>query len=57
MVLHGSTPEVEIDGPSYEFAGQSFEELPKEIQNTSSQYQFTIQRLENYTLGGKYMSY
>lgn len=49
-VLHGSTPEVEIDGQLYELAGKSFEELPKEIQNTISQYRFTIQCLENYTL-------
>ena len=40
----------EIDGQSYELAGKFFEELPKEIQNTISQYRFTIQCLENYTL-------
>ena len=49
-ILHGSTPEVEIDGKSYEIAGKSFNELPQELQNAISQYRFSIQCLENYTM-------
>jgi len=49
-VLHGSTPEVEVDGKRYDLAGKSFEELPDELKNAISQYRFTIQCLENYTM-------
>lgn len=47
---HSATPTVEVDGFPYDLAGLKFSELPEELQNAISQYRFTIQCLENYTM-------
>lgn len=48
--LHGATPIVEFDGFEYDLAGKKFSELPEELQNAISQYRFSVQCLENYTM-------
>lgn len=48
--LHGATPVVEYDGFEYDLAGKKFSELPEELQSAISQYRFSVQCLENYTM-------
>lgn len=45
--LHGSTPDVDIDGDTYELAGKYFEDLPQDIQNLINSYKFSIQVIAN----------
>lgn len=47
--LHGSTPDVDIDGDTYELAGKYFEDLPQDIQNLINSYKFSIQVIANAT--------
>lgn len=47
--LHGSTPDVEIDGEMYELAGYLFSELPQDLQNAINSYKFNIQVIANAT--------
>ena len=47
--LHPETPEVEIDGETYEIAGLKFSELPEEIQQMINGYVFTNYNLEECT--------
>ena len=47
--LHGSTPDVEIDGDMFELAGMLFSELPQELQNAINSYKFNIQVIANAT--------
>lgn len=47
--LHGSTPDVDIDGDSYIIRGSLFSELPQEIQNLINSYKFSIQVIANAT--------
>ena len=47
--LHPETPEVEIDGETYEIAGLKFSELPEEIQQMINGYVFPIYNLEECT--------
>lgn len=49
-VCHSATQEVEIDGFVYDLVGLKFSELPEELQNALSQYRFSVQCLENYTM-------
>lgn len=48
--LHSATEDVEIDGETYEIAGQSFEELDDVCKEKILQYRFSVQALENYTM-------
>ena len=45
--LHGSTPDVEIDGDVFGLAGYLFSELPQELQNAINSYKFNIQVIAN----------
>ena len=45
--LHGSTPDVEIDGDMFELAGMLFSEMPQELQNAINSYKFNIQVIAN----------
>ena len=47
--LHGSTPDVDIDGDSYIIRGSYFSDLPQEIQNLINSYKFSIQVIANAT--------
>lgn len=47
--LHGATPDVDIDGETFELAGYLFSELPQELQNLINAYKFTIQVIANAT--------
>lgn len=47
---HSATPPVIVDGFTYDLAGLKFSELPEELQNMISQYRFSVQCLENYTM-------
>jgi hypothetical protein len=47
--LHGSTPDVEVDGEIYEIAGCLFSELPQELINAINSYKFSIQAISNAT--------
>ena len=44
--LHGSTPDVELNGETYEIANKSFEELDKDLQDEVSGYRFSIYAIE-----------
>lgn len=48
--LHSATPVVTVDGFEYEIAGRKFSELEEELQNAVTQFSFSVQRLENYTM-------
>lgn len=48
--LHGSTPEVEVDGTIYDLGGLKYSELSEECQDTIKNYRFSVQCLENYTM-------
>ena len=41
---------MEYDGFEYDLAGKKFSELPEELQSAISQYRFSVQCLENYTM-------
>lgn len=47
---HSATPPVEFEGFMYDLAGLKFSELPEELQNAISQFRFSVQCLENYTM-------
>ena len=48
--LHGSTPEVEVDGTVYDLEGIKFSEMSEECQDAIRNYHFSVQCLENYTM-------
>ncbi len=48
--LHGSTPEVEVDGTVYDLEGIKFSEMSAECQDAIRNYHFSVQCLENYTM-------
>lgn len=48
--LHSATPLVSMDGFEYEVADRKFSELEEELQNAVTQFSFSVQRLENYTM-------
>ena len=47
--LHGSTPDVDIDGDTFEIGGMLFSEMPQELQNLINSYKFNIQVIANAT--------
>ena len=47
--LHGSTPDVDIDGDTYTIRGSFFSELPQELKNLINSYKFSIQVVANAT--------
>ena len=49
--LHGATEPVEVDGFTYDIAGKKFSELEEELQDIVKNYRFTVQAIENYTMG------
>ncbi len=55
--LHGSTPDVEIDGEMYELAGSLFSELPQELINSINSYKFNIQVIANASEAEQIMLY
>lgn len=48
--LHGSTPEVEVEGTVYDLEGIKFSEMSDECKDAIKSYRFTVQCLENYTM-------
>jgi Protein of unknown function DUF262. len=48
--LHGSTPEVEVEGTVYDLEGIKYSEMSAECQDAVRSYRFTVQCLENYTM-------
>ncbi|MDE7476485.1 MAG: DUF262 domain-containing protein, partial [Lachnospiraceae bacterium] len=48
--LHGSTPEVEVEGTVYDLEGIKFSEMSDECKDAIKNYRFTVQCLENYTM-------
>lgn len=55
--LHGSTPDVEIDGDVFGLAGYLFSELPQELQNAINSYKFNIQVIANASEDEQTMQY
>ena len=47
--LHGSTPDVELNGETYEIANKSFEELDEDLQDEIGGYRFSIYAIEEAT--------
>ena len=49
FTLHEETPDVDIDGDVYHIAGLKYSELPEELRQAISSYNFTIYNLEECT--------
>lgn len=47
--IHGSCPDVDIDGETYELSGKLFSELPQELQNLINSYKFSIAAISHAT--------
>lgn len=49
-VLHTDTPAVAVDGFEYDLSGRRFSELEEELKNAITQFRFSAQCLEDYTM-------